>query len=125
MEQTTQVAAYNTELEADLAVARLADAGIDSLISADNLGGTFPMMQMITGGFKVQVRTGDEDRAREVLSVEYQPIESPDLGDPSSREQTPEAESSDRGARVRLAIYVVLTIAAAVAVIWSTTQGTL
>jgi len=125
MEQTTQVAAYNTELEADLAVARLADAGIDSLISADNLGGTFPMMQMITGGFKVQVRTEDEDRAREVLSVEYEPIESPNRTSRSSRGQKPDAEPTSRGARVRLAIYVVLTIAAAIAVIWSTTQGTL
>ncbi len=125
MEQTTQVAAYNTELEADLAVARLAEAGIDSLISADNLGGTFPMMQMITGGFKVQVRTGDEDRAREVLAVEYEPIESPDHRNRSPQQRTPDSEPSSRGARVRLAIYVVLTIAAAVAVIWSTTQGTL
>lgn len=125
MEQTTQVAAYNTELEADLAVARLADAGIDSLISADNLGGTFPMMQMITGGFKVQVRTRDEDRAREVLAVEYEPIESSNQASLSSQEQTPAANPPSRGARVRLAIYVVLTIAAAIAVIWSTTQGTL
>jgi hypothetical protein len=124
MEQTTQVAAYNTELEADLAVARLADAGIDSLISADNLGGTFPMMQMITGGFKVQVRTKDEDLAREVLAVEWEPIESANQASLSSQEQTA-ANPSSRGARVRLAVYVVLTIAAAIAVIWSTTQGTL
>ena len=41
MEPTTEIAAYNTKLEADLVVAVLAEAGIDAFIVADNLGGTF------------------------------------------------------------------------------------
>ncbi|MCP4964432.1 MAG: hypothetical protein GY926_04285 [bacterium] len=67
MEQTSQVAAYNTRLEADLAVAKLGEAGIDAFIVADNLGGTFPMMQMITGGYKVMVLEEILEEAAEIV----------------------------------------------------------
>ena len=67
MESTTKVAALNTRLEAELAVAQRAEAGIDSFIVADNAGGTFPMMQMVTGGYKVMVLTAVADEATEVL----------------------------------------------------------
>lgn len=67
MEPTSEVAALNTRLEAELAVAQLAEAGIDAFIVADNAGGTFPMMQMVTGGYKVMVLTAVADEATEVL----------------------------------------------------------
>ena len=67
MEPTTKIAAVNTRLEAELAVAQLAEAGIDAFIVADNAGGTFPMMQMVTGGYKVMVLTAVADEATEVL----------------------------------------------------------
>lgn len=67
VEQTAQVAAYNTRLEADLAVAKLGEAGIDAFIVADNLGGTFPMMQMITGGYKVMVLEEILEEATEIV----------------------------------------------------------
>lgn len=67
MEPTSQVVAYNTRLEADLAVAKLSEAGIDAFIVADNLGGTFPMMQMITGGYKVMVLDETIEEAREIV----------------------------------------------------------
>lgn len=67
MEPTTKVVAFNTRLEAELAVAQLAEAGIDAFIVADNAGGTFPMMQMVTGGYKVMVLTAVADEATEVL----------------------------------------------------------
>lgn len=67
MEPTTKIAALNTRLEAELAVAQLAEAGIDAFIVADNAGGTFPMMQMVTGGYKVMVLTAVADEATEVL----------------------------------------------------------
>ena len=67
MEPTSKVAALNTRLEAELAVAQLAEAGIDAFILADNAGGTFPMMQMVTGGYKVMVLTAVADEATEVL----------------------------------------------------------
>ncbi|MDJ0922953.1 MAG: hypothetical protein QNJ77_00215 [Acidimicrobiia bacterium] len=67
MEPTSEVAALNTRLEAELAIAQLAEAGIDAFIVADNAGGTFPMMQMVTGGYKVMVLTAVADEATEVL----------------------------------------------------------
>ncbi|MDJ0664563.1 MAG: hypothetical protein QNJ75_08375 [Acidimicrobiia bacterium] len=70
MEPTSEVAAFNTRLEADLAVAILDEAGIDALVTADNLGGAFPMMQMITGGYKVLVLTAVADEAREIIATD-------------------------------------------------------
>ena len=69
MEPTSEIAALNTRLEAELVVAQLAEAGIDAFIIADNAGGTFPMMQMVTGGYKVMVLTAVADEATEVLGV--------------------------------------------------------
>jgi hypothetical protein len=66
MEPTTQIAAYNTRLEADLVVAKLGEAGIDAFIVVDNLGGTFPMMQMVTGGYRVMVPETLADEATEI-----------------------------------------------------------
>lgn len=68
MEPTTEIAAYNTKLEADLVVALLGEAGIDGLVVADNLGGAFPMMQMITGGYKVRVLEAVADEATEIIA---------------------------------------------------------
>lgn len=69
MEPTTEIATFNTKLEADLVVALLAEAGIDAFIVADNLGGAFPMMQMITGGYKVMVLVAVADEAREMVDA--------------------------------------------------------
>ena len=66
MEPTTEIAAFNTRLEADLVVAKLTEAGIDAYITADNLGGTFPMMQMTTGGYKVMVPETLAKEAKEI-----------------------------------------------------------
>lgn len=68
MEPTSEVAALNTRLEAELVVAQLAEAGIDAFILADNAGGTLPMMQMVTGGYKVMVLTAVADEATEMLA---------------------------------------------------------
>jgi hypothetical protein len=70
MEPTTQIAAFNSRLEADLVVAKLAEAGIDAYITADNLGGTFPMMQMMTGGYKVMVPESQADEAAEIAAAD-------------------------------------------------------
>ena len=78
MEPTTEVAAFNTRLEADLVVAKLEEAGIKAFVDADNLGGTFPMMQMITGGYKVHVLVGFADEAREITYADSdEPIAEP------------------------------------------------
>jgi hypothetical protein len=68
MEPTSEIAALNTRLEAELVIAQLDEAGIDAFIIVDNAGGTFPMMQMVTGGYKVMVLTAVADEATEVLA---------------------------------------------------------
>ena len=75
MEETTEIAAFNTKLEADIAVARLADAGFDAFVLVDNAGGTIPLMQMTTGGYKVHVVVDDASWAKEVLEEHFDPIE--------------------------------------------------
>ena len=75
MEPTSKVAALNTRLEAELVVAQLEEAGIDAFIVADNAGGTFPMMQMVTGGYKVMVLTAVADEATEILAPTMREID--------------------------------------------------
>lgn len=123
MEDTTQVAAFNTRIEVDVAAARLADDGIQSFITADNLGGTFPMMQMVTGGYKLHVLTTDEQRAAELLA-EDEPMGSRSTPEESKLLRTARLFLSTRGTRVRMTL-AVLTIVAVIVVVWSTTRGTL
>lgn len=125
MEPSSQVAAFNTKIEADAAMARLVDEGIESFVIVDNLGGTFPMMQMTTGGYKVSVRGSDKDRAIEALEKQYPPIDSVPAAKVSSFQEVARVAGSARVARMRVAIYIVLVFAAVVAVALSTTQGTL
>ena len=120
IEPTSEIGAFNTQLEADLVVAKLAEAGIDAFIVADNLGGTFPMMQMITGGYKVFVLAAVADEASEI--IETDPI------DPAA------APASRHSAIYRFLARLTPTQAVAVlaalgaslaATIFAVTQGTL
>ena len=77
MEPTSEVAALNTRLEAELIVAQLDEAGIDAFIVADNAGGTFPMMQMVTGGYKVMVLTAVADEAAEIVAPTMSEVDRP------------------------------------------------
>lgn len=120
MAPTKEVAAFNTKLEADLAVAKLAEAGIDAFIVADNLGGTFPMMQMITGGYRVMAVVTAAEEATEILDAD---------------EDIPAAEIAPRSPALfrvlgRLSptqIVAVLALLAAsiTATLYAVTQGTL
>ena len=61
-----QLGSYNSKTEAELVKARLASAGIDAIVQADDLGSTTPML----GGFRgvlVLVREVDRIDALEVL----------------------------------------------------------
>jgi cell division protein FtsN len=61
-----QLGSYNSKTEAELVKARLASAGIDAIVQADDLGSTTPML----GGFRgvlVLVREVDRVDALEVL----------------------------------------------------------
>jgi hypothetical protein len=61
------VAAYNSQLEADLVAARLGAAGIRAFVKSDGLGGTFPGMPMATGGFQVMVAEADQEKGRAIV----------------------------------------------------------
>jgi len=121
MEETTQIATFNTRLEADVAVARLADAGIDSLILADNLGDTFPSMQMMTGGYKIYVVVDDASLAEEVLAEHFEPIEYEQV---DSEADEGAGIEWIRSTRLRI-ILTILTVVAILALAYSVTQGTL
>lgn len=120
MAPTAELAAYNTKLEADLVVALLGEAGIDAFITADNLGGTFPMMQMVTGGYRVMVLAEMLEEAQEIIAEPTEASE-PDLPPRRSAiarlllQLTPPQ-------MLALLLLVALSIAA---VFYSVTQGTL
>lgn len=122
MEPTTEIAAYNTKLEADLVVAVLAEAGIDAFIVADNLGGTFPMMQMITGGYKVRVLETVAEEAREMVATD-------EAGDRPASDQSPRRSAISRFlARLTPAqiLGVLVLLATSIATtLYAVTQGTL
>ena len=120
MEKTSEIAAYNTRLEADLVVAKLGEAGIDAFIIADNLGGNFPMMQMITGGYKVHVLEAMAEEAREIAEADRDvPIEMERSPSPAIwRFLTRLTPTQAVGA-------VALLAASVAATIYAVTQGTL
>jgi hypothetical protein len=115
------LAAYNTKLEADLVVALLGEADIDAFIVADNLGGTFPMMQMVTGGYRVMVLADMLDEAREVIAA-------PD--DAGEQEPMPPRRSAIARLLLQLTPFQMLALLLLIAlslaaIIYSVTQGTL
>jgi ABC-type antimicrobial peptide transport system ATPase subunit len=119
MEPTTEVAAFNTRLEADLVVAKLAEAGIDAFVIADNLGGTFPMMQMITGGYKVMVLEAVADEATEIVDADE---------DVAVSERSPQSAIFRFLARLsptQILGVVILLAASIAATLYAVTQGTL
>lgn len=80
-EQTAPVAEYGTRFEADVAVARLADHGIASIVRADPAHSVAPHL-VTARGFRVEVLVNELDTAREVLGLDAPP--------------DPEAEALDR-----------------------------
>ncbi|HEX2452858.1 MAG TPA: DUF2007 domain-containing protein [Vicinamibacterales bacterium] len=68
------IATFINNIDAELARGALEAAGIESLIRADDCGGTRPHMWM--GGIELLVRAEDADRAREILDTEPEPVDS-------------------------------------------------
>ena len=122
MDRTTPVATFSTKIEADMAVARLTDAGIKSFVMADNLGGTFPQMQMSTGGFQVHVLSSDKDRARPILANDYPPIESRPGAEVSTLQKTARRVSSPKAVRVRTAFYFTIVFVIIVVLLLNSTS---
>jgi hypothetical protein len=120
MEPTTAIAAFNTRLEADLVVAKLDEAGIEAFVVADNLGGAFPMMQMITGGYEVHVLVAMADEAGEIVIA--------DLDEPIMETRSGKSAIGRvlAGLTPAQALGVLALLAASIGtILYSVTQGTL
>lgn len=120
MEPTVAIAAYNTKLEAELVLAKLREAGIEGFIDADNLGGTFPMMQMTTGGYKVMVPETQADEAAEIAGA--------DAALEVNSESPPQSAVSRvlmRRSPTQVISMLALMIATLVTILYAVTQGTL
>jgi len=72
------IATFINNIDAELARGALEAAGIESLIRADDCGGTRPHMWM--GGIELLVRGEDADRAREILETEPESLDSTTQG---------------------------------------------
>jgi hypothetical protein len=72
------IGTFITSIDAELARGALEAAGIESLVRADDCGGTRPHLWM--GGIELLVRGEDADRAREILETEPKPIDSTTQG---------------------------------------------
>ena len=72
------IATFVNNFDAELAHGALEAAGIESLIRADDCGGTRPHLWM--GGVELLVREEDAARAGEILNTEPQPVDSATQG---------------------------------------------
>ena len=69
MEHYIAVATYSTEIDAELAQATLANAGIESFLKFEDSGGMMPVLQQ-SEGVKLLIDKKDELEARAILSDE-------------------------------------------------------
>ncbi|HZE21939.1 MAG TPA: DUF2007 domain-containing protein [Desulfobaccales bacterium] len=58
---------YN-RIEAEIAAGLLESEGIETMVMADDAGGTYPMLQFLRG-VKLMVAAADKARAREILEA--------------------------------------------------------
>jgi hypothetical protein len=58
---------YN-RIEAEIAAGLLESEGIETMVMADDAGGTYPMLQFLRG-VKLMVAAADQARAREILEA--------------------------------------------------------
>jgi hypothetical protein len=119
VEPTTEIAAFNTRLEADLVIAKLAEAGIDGFVVADNLGGTFPMMQMITGGYKVIVPESMAEEASEIAFADE------GIAEAGAPRRSAVYRYLERLSPTQIFGVVALLVASMIAILYAVTQGTL
>jgi hypothetical protein len=102
----SQVAAYSDRFEADLVVARLREIGIAAYVSADDLGGTLPLMQLAEGGCRVLVPAQQVSAARrEITRVGSYATDTTPLG---PRRAPSPADTTERRFYVVVAILSIL-----------------
>ena len=70
---------FINSIDAELAQSALEAAGIESMIRADDCGGTRPHLWM--GGVELLVRPEDATRAQEILSTEPTAVEESNAAD--------------------------------------------
>jgi len=60
---------YNNRTEAELVKSILESSGIEAVVSADDCGGSYPNLSLVTGGTRLLVKEEDAQKAREVLEI--------------------------------------------------------
>ena len=69
MENYITIATFSTEIEAELAQATLAAAGIESFLKFEDTGGMMPVLQQ-SEGVKLLVDENDVEEAKTILSTQ-------------------------------------------------------
>ncbi len=69
-EEMVNIAVFSSAAEAAIVRGRLAEAGIESMVSIDDAGGMIPSLQL-AAGVRLYVQAGDAEQARTLLEVEY------------------------------------------------------
>jgi hypothetical protein len=59
---------FHSRIEADMAQGILEEEGIETVVMADDAGGTYPMLQFVRG-VKLLVAAEDKFRAQEILAA--------------------------------------------------------
>lgn len=59
---------FPSRIEAEMAQGILEEEGIETVVMADDAGGTYPMLQFVRG-VKLMVDAEDEARAQEILAA--------------------------------------------------------
>lgn len=68
MVRYARVGAFANRGLAELALTYLHDNGVDAMVFADDAGGTYPHVALLSGGISLRVREEDEALARELLA---------------------------------------------------------
>jgi len=69
-EEMVNIAVFSNAAEAAIVRGRLAEAGIESMVSMDDAGGMIPSLQLATG-VRLFVQAEDAEEAQALLKAEY------------------------------------------------------
>ncbi len=69
-EKMVNIAVFSSAAEAAIVRGKLAEAGIESMVSIDDAGGMIPSLQIVTG-VRLFVKAEDAEQARTLLEVEF------------------------------------------------------
>ena len=68
LDEAVVLETFYNRIEAEIAAGLLESEGIETMVMADDAGGTYPMLQFIRG-VKLMVAPEDKARAREILDA--------------------------------------------------------